>query len=141
MRAERLRKLVCAIFVFATALAARGPELPPLPELKLAATWLAAGQFEAAEKLYTAIIHEDPNSAEAHYGLGRVQAAQDDTKAAVVSLETACRLFAQYGAAHYALALAYRKLGEAKKADEHFALYKANVTTVPPAVDPLRAAA
>ena len=249
MRAERLRKLVCAILVFATALVARGPELPPLPELKLGATfdivqrqvneayvrarahptdaaangklgmvldayeqydsaalcyrrahaldpksfdwmydlgwvefkqgqydeaaetlaaalalrpddflsglpsgqrlaarlkladtWLAAGQFEAAGKLYTAIIQEDPNSAEAHYGLGRVQAAQGDTRAAVVSLETACRLFAQYGAAHYALALAYRKLGEAKKADEHFALYKANVTTVPPAVDPLRAA-
>jgi len=249
MRAEKLRNSVLAVFVFAAPLAARGPELPPLPELKLGATfeivrrqvneayvrarahptdaaangklgmvldayeqydsaalcyrrahaldaksfewmydlgwvefkqgkydeaaktlaaalalppddllselpsgqrlaarlklaesWLAAGQFAAAGKLYTEIIQEDPNSAEAHYGLGRVQAAQGDTKTAVAALETACRLFPQYGAAHYALALGYRKLGEATKAEEHFTQYKANATTVPPAVDSLRAA-
>src|SRR2546427_7972307 len=122
----------------AAALARRPDYLPA--RLKLADSRLAAGQFEAARKLYAEVVHEDPSSAEAYYGLGRVQAAQRDTRAAVVSLETACRLFAQYGAAHYALALGYRKLGEAKKAHEHFTLYKANVTTVPPAVDPLRAA-
>ena len=117
------------------------PSRQRLPaRLKLADSRLAAGQFEAARKLYAEVVHEDPSSAEAYYGLGRVQAAQGDTKAAAVSLETACRLFPQYGAAHYALALAYRKLGKAKKAEEHFTQYKANVTTVPFAVDPLRAA-
>src|SRR5207237_7852824 len=60
--------------------------------LKLADTWLAAGQFEAAEKLYTAIIHEDPNRPEGHYGLGRVEAAQHDTKDAGVTLDTSRRL-------------------------------------------------
>src|SRR5256884_2768540 len=39
MRAEKLRNSVLAVFVFAAPLAARGSELPPLPELKLGATF------------------------------------------------------------------------------------------------------
>lgn len=109
-------------------------------KLKLADSLFSARQPEAAGKLYQEIVQQDASSAEAWYGLGRVQAMQGDSKAAAQSLAKACDLVPRYGAAQFALATAYRKLGEADKASEHFKLYHANMTTVPPAVDPVRAA-
>lgn len=123
---------------FEDALRLRPDYLPA--RLKLAESLLAEGQFEKAAEIYQEVVRQDANSAEAYYGLGRVKAGEGDSRAAAAQLEKACVLFPQYGTAQYALALAYRKLGEAGKADEHFTLYKANVTTMPPAVDPLRAA-
>lgn len=118
---------------------ALGPDCLPA-KLKLADSWLAVGRFDAAERLYREVLRQDPASAEALYGLGRAEAAEGDLQAAVASLEKACDRFAPYGMAHYALALVYRKLGETNHAEEHFTFYKAHRTTVPPAVDPLRAA-
>ncbi|MDE3179982.1 MAG: tetratricopeptide repeat protein, partial [Acidobacteriota bacterium] len=89
--------------------------------------------------LFLEILQKNPENVEAHYGLGRVEAAEGNAMAAARELERACELFPEYGGAQYALALAYRKLGQPEKAAPHFAAYKANVTTVPPAVDPLRA--
>jgi tetratricopeptide (TPR) repeat protein len=109
-------------------------------ELELAESLFSAHQIDAAGKLYQEILQQNPTSAEAWYGLGRVQATQDDTHSAAVSLAKACELVPQYGAAQFALATAYRKLGQADRAREHFKLYQANMTNVPPAVDPVRAA-
>ena len=131
-------KYLKAIDAFQQALKLRPSYLPA--RLKLADSIFAAGQVEAAGKIYQEVTTEDSNSAEAFYGLGRVQAAQGNTSAAAISLEKACDLVPQYGAAQFALAGAYRKLGEPQKAAEHFKLYQANMTTVPPAVDPVRAA-
>lgn len=120
------------------ALRLRPDYLPAM--LNLAESLLSTGQLGPAGKVYEEALREDSKSAEAYYGLGRTQAAQGDAKAAVASFERACELFPRYGKAHYALALAYRRLGVPEKAEEHFRLYKANVTTIPPPVDPLRAA-
>lgn len=109
-------------------------------KMKLADSLFSARQAEAAGTLYQEIVQQDSRNAEAWYGLGRAQAAQGDSKAAAQSLAKACDLVPRYGAAQFALATAYRKLGEADKASEHFKLYQANMTTVPPAVDPVRAA-
>jgi tetratricopeptide (TPR) repeat protein len=109
-------------------------------QMKLADSLFSARQAEAAGKLYQEVAQQDSSSAEAWYGLGRVQAMQGDSKAAAASLERACELVPRYGAAQFALATAYRKLGEREKATEHFNLYQANMTNVPPAVDPVRAA-
>lgn len=109
-------------------------------KLKLAESLVSAHQLDAAAKLYQEILQQDSRSAGAWYGLGRVQATQGDTQAAAVSLTKACELVPRYGAAQFALATALRKLGQASKAREHFKLYQANMTIVPPAVDPVRAA-
>jgi tetratricopeptide (TPR) repeat protein len=109
-------------------------------KLKLAESLFSAHQLEAAGKVYQEIARQDAQNAEAWYGLGRVQAAQRDSKSAAVSLGKACSLAPTYGAAQFALATAYRKLGEPQKATEHFKLYRANMTNVPPPVDPVRAA-
>ena len=109
-------------------------------KLKLADALFASSQLDAAARLYQEVLNQKTDSAEALYGLGRVQAAKGDTKAAAGSLQKACDLVPRYGAAQFALATAYRKLREPQKATEHFKLYRANMTTVPPSVDPVRAA-
>lgn len=112
------------------------PEYLPA-QLKLTESLLAVGDLDESGKIYQAILKSDPNSAVALYGMGRVEAARGKTSAATESYRKACELFPSYGAAHYALALAYRKLGEPEKAEPHFRAYEANATVTPPLEDPL----
>ncbi len=107
-------------------------------QLKLAETLLVAGNWEEGSVIYEAIIEDHPDSATAVYGLGRVNAARGDDKAAAESFQKACEFFPAYGASHYALALLYRKFGDTPKAQEHLILSEQNKTTVPPVDDPLR---
>lgn len=113
--------------------------------LELAASLLAAGDSDETGRLYEAILKSVSKSsdasaaaAEALYGMGRVEAARGHTSAALESYRKACELFPSYGAAQYALALAYRKLGDPEKAEPHFRAYEANRTVTPPLEDPLR---
>ncbi len=116
--------------------------------LKLAESLLAAGNLQESGNIYEGILKSVPQSgggdiaakAEALYGMGRVEAARGQTAAATESYRKACDVFPAYGAAQYALALAYRKLGEPEKAGPHFRAYEANTTVTPPLEDPLLAA-
>jgi tetratricopeptide (TPR) repeat protein len=122
--------------------------------LKLAESLLASGKLDESGKIYEAILKGDAKSldsrlrgndndgdiaatAEALYGMGRIEAARGDISAAAESYRKACELFPAYGAAQYALALAYRKLGEPDMAQPHFSVYEANMTVAPPLEDPL----
>jgi len=114
--------------------------------LELAASLLAAGDLDESGRIYGAILKGVPQSgdgdnaatAEALYGMGRVAAVRGQTSAAAESYRRACELFPSYGAAQYALALAYRKLGDPEEAEPHFRAYEANRTVTPPLEDPLR---
>jgi tetratricopeptide (TPR) repeat protein len=116
--------------------------------LKLAESLLATGNLQESGDIYKEILKRIPQSddgdiaakAEALYGMGRVEAALGQTAAAAESYRKACGLFPAYGAAQYALALAYRKLGEPERAEPHFRAYEANTTVTPPLEDPLLAA-
>ncbi len=107
--------------------------------LKLGESLLATGQLEESSKTFTAILKDAPDSPEAWYGQGRVEAARNKSTAAIDALNRACDLFPAYGVAQYALALAYRKIGQQGNAEPHFRLYHANTTTTPPINDPLLA--
>jgi len=106
--------------------------------LKLAENLLAAGDWEEASRIYEIIVKEHGDAAEAYYGIGRIRAAHGDWIAAVESYRRACELFPAYGAAHYGLALAYRKLGDGPRSEEHVKLHAASQNLVPPVQDPLR---
>jgi tetratricopeptide (TPR) repeat protein len=106
--------------------------------LKLAENLLAAGDWEEAGRIYETIVKQYPDAAEAYYGIGRIRAANGDLIAAVESYRRACELFPAYGAAHYGLALAYRKLRDGPRSEEHLKLHAASKTLVPPVPDPLR---
>jgi tetratricopeptide (TPR) repeat protein len=105
--------------------------------LKVAECLRSSAQWEESETLYKAILKDHVDSAEAYYGLGKVQAAQHEVRAAIDSYRAACKLFPEFGAAYYALALAYRTIEEEEKAREEFENYEKNKDTAPPARDPL----
>ena len=116
--------------------------------LKLAESLLASGNLDESAKIFQAILKSDPESgdgnsaatAEALYGMGRIEAARGNISAAAESYRKACELFPSYGAAQYALALSYRKLGKPEMAQPHFIVYEANMTATPPLQDPLMGA-
>jgi tetratricopeptide (TPR) repeat protein len=127
-----------AAATFRAALQMKPDYLPA--RLNLGKSLLAMGHIAESRKVFEAIVENYPGNPEAYYGLGRAEAEQGDPQAAAAALRKACQLFPRYGGAHYALALADRKLGHPRKAQKQFVAYQANITTRPPAVDPMRAA-
>ncbi len=105
--------------------------------LKLAESLFSSGKLMESERIYETVTKEHPDSAVAHYGLGRAKAARRELETAVEHLRKASDLFPSFGAAHYALGLAYRDLGDTGKAGKQFALYEKNKLAWPPADDPL----
>ncbi len=109
----------------------------PPARLRLAGLLFDSGDLDQSGRIFGELVRQDPRSAEAHLGLGRVLAARNDPGAAVEHLRQAVALAPDYGAAHYALALALRTLGEKDAADRHFALHQLHRQTRPPMDDPL----
>jgi tetratricopeptide (TPR) repeat protein len=108
-------------------------------KLRLANCLSASADWDASGGLYAEIVEQQPNNADAFYGLGRVRAARRDLAGAAEAYRKAIELFPDYGAAHYALALGYRALAKPDKAEEELRLYEKNKTGAPPAGDPLMA--
>ncbi|HSD26229.1 MAG TPA: tetratricopeptide repeat protein [Vicinamibacteria bacterium] len=108
--------------------------------LLLAKSLLDAGKVEESRGLYEALVREHPEAAEAHYGLGRIDARRDEHSSAAEHLRRACDLFPTFGAAHFALARAYRDLGEKEKAQEELVLYQKDKLGWPAVPDPFLAA-
>lgn len=108
--------------------------------LMLAKALLEAGRAEESRALYRKIVEEHPDTAEAHYGLGRIAAATGETSEAIEHLRRACELFSGFGAAHFALARAYREADDEAKAREQLALYQENKLGWPTVPDPWLAA-
>ena len=107
--------------------------------LHLANCLFASAEWEASQELYNQVLKQDADNPEAHYGLGRIQSNRRDYKAAVESLGKALASFPNYGAAHYALALAHEGLGETEKTEEQLHLFEQHKADAPPAYDPLMA--
>src|SRR6266704_3153127 len=74
------------------------------------------GNVEGWLGKYRQAIDQDSRLATAHYGLGRVRAARGDWAGAIESHRRACEIAGNYAAAHYALALAYRRAGSGAQA-------------------------
>lgn len=108
-------------------------------QVKLAESLLAAGELVASRALYETLLAKHHDLSQLHYGLGRLSAAQRDWAAAIQQFQKAIALFPNYGAAHYALAQAWRAAGEQAKANEQLALAQQFKTVRPPLADPLLA--
>ena len=132
----RERKMGDALLILTSSLQLEPEYLPA--RLKLGEALLGAGKTEDAGKVYERIIQDYSDAPEAYYGLGRVKTALGDQAAAAELYRKACELFPTYGAAHYGLAIAYRKLGRIQEAEEQANLHQRNNYIVPPLEDPLR---
>lgn len=91
-------------------------------KVRLADLLLKTASFDEAEKLYRQVIDQDEQSALAWYGLGRVRSSRGQTSVAAEAFRRAVEIYPEYGAAHYALALACRKLQKPEEARKHFEL-------------------
>jgi len=111
--------------------------LPAL--LKLGEWLLVSGSSKEAQALLDGVVRRFPDSAQALYVLGRARTANDDEEGAIEAFRRACELFPYFGPAHYALGLAYRRLGQADRAQEEFARFRANRYDIPGAGDRLQA--
>ena len=118
--------------------------------LKLAESLFDTGKLDASTQTYEALLKATdsqaaatapaaPAAPAAHYGLGRIASARGDAAAAATHFEEACRLFPEYGAAHYALALAYRRLGRIDDAQREIALQQRYTNAWPGVEDPIAA--
>jgi len=108
-------------------------------QLKLGEWLLVSGSSKEAQALLEGVVRRFPDSAQALYVLGRARTANDDEAGAIEAFRRACDLFPYFGPAHYALGLAYRRLGQADRAQEEFARFRANRYDIPGAGDRLQA--
>jgi tetratricopeptide (TPR) repeat protein len=92
--------------------------------MKLAEALLDAGDLARSGEQYRALAQIPATEPAAQYGLGRIASAQQKWADAVPHLRRACELFPEYGAAHYALGLALRNLGQLDDAQRELALHR-----------------
>lgn len=106
----------------------------------LAEALLDAGDLARSGELYRALAKEPAAEPVAHYGLGRLASLEKKWDDAIQHLRRACELFPPYGAAHYALALAYRNAGRVDDAQRELALHRQYGPQWPAIDDPVLSA-
>jgi tetratricopeptide (TPR) repeat protein len=103
----------------------------------LADALLQTGQLETARAEYLALLGDYPELAIAHFGQGRVAAMLGNAAEALERYRKSVELAPQFGAAHYALALAYRDAGLEDRAVAHLEAYRRLGARRPVPSDPL----
>jgi tetratricopeptide (TPR) repeat protein len=86
--------------------------------VRLADALFSAGDLTESRTLFTALAAEPAAEPLGLYGLGRILAAEGKHEEAVPTIERALRLFPEWGAAHYSLALSLRALGRRAEAEQ-----------------------
>jgi tetratricopeptide (TPR) repeat protein len=104
--------------------------------VRRAETLTLAGRDDEAEQIFRELLTRNEKHPRVNYGLGRVLAARGETEAAIGRLQDSVEVFPSYGAAHYALALAFRKQGERQAAERELLLSEQNRLYEPPLDDP-----
>lgn len=135
--AARAKQYGDAVRWLEAALALRPDYLPA--RIKLAEALLETAQHEKSARLFEALAREPEAAAPAAYGLGRLAAEDGRTEDAVAHYRRACSLFPEFGAAHYALAMAYRDLDRRDEARTELALHQKYGTSWPGVDDPVLA--
>ncbi len=107
--------------------------------LRLAEARLETGDLERSEPLFMELALDSRTHAPAEYGLGRVAVGRGDYSGAVVHFERAIAAFPDFGAAHYALTLAYRRLGRTSDAANALERQQRCIACWPAVQDPVAA--
>lgn len=89
--------------------------------VRLAEVQVNRGLLEEARSLLERALQVDPTTAAAQAALGELSLVEGNYKEAVERLESVLAAVPEANRFHYPLATAYRALGEADKAREHFA--------------------
>ncbi|HXG57342.1 MAG TPA: tetratricopeptide repeat protein [Vicinamibacterales bacterium] len=134
---QRLALPAAAAEKLQVAVATKPDYLPA--RLKLAEAVLDAGDLDRSAQLFAPLT--DPSCAPAvQFGLGRIAAARGRQADAIEHFQRAIALYPQFGAAHYALALAYRATGRRDDAQAALQRHKEYGAQWPALEDPVLAA-
>ena len=106
--------------------------------LQLATTLIDLNRVEESVAHLQEIVQRQPDNPLAHYELGRAYARADKRDKALKSYSQACELAPAFGAAQYALALAYRDRGDQVRYERHAALFEKHKDHRPTSDDPLQ---
>lgn len=123
-----------AAALFRRALAIDARYLPA--RTRLAEALFRAGNYHEGRVEYARLAEDHPDLAVAQFGLGQIAAATGDDAEAVRRYLRAVALVPEFGAAQYALALAYRALGDRMLAERHLAAYRTWRHHAPAPADP-----
>ena len=107
--------------------------------LRVAEARLETGDFTGSEALFGELTREPLTAVPAEYGLGRIAAARGEYAKAIAHLERAVAGFPDFGAAQYALALAYRRLGRTSDAARALERHQKCLACWPAVEDPVAA--
>ncbi len=105
--------------------------IPVAPEVAAARVLFEERRYEKALESYEKLLKQNPENAEFLYFAGRSQLELKQFKPAIVNLTEAARLNDKLPNIFVHLSLAYKEIGDKKKADEY--LKKAAAMPVPPA--------
>ncbi len=95
-----------------------------LPALLLEAEALAElGRSAKARHFFQRVLDLKPDTAAALVGLGKIESVEGRYSAAADRFEEALKLQPEATAIHYPLSMAYRRLGQEAKAEEHLKLH------------------
>ncbi len=104
--------------------------------IRLAETLADAGQNDESREAYETLLESDPNLPQALFGLSQLVPDESSDKR-IELLVAAVNRRGPYGAAHYALAEAYRQRGDLEKTDRQLAFFETFRTRVPEVTDTL----
>jgi len=108
-----------AIRVYRSALSLQPDLIPAL--VNLGNIYLELDRLEDARTSFASALEKQSNNPAAHYGLGQLALSKRSYAEAVEHFEKALALAPEANRIHYALAMAYRGLGNTEKAKIHLA--------------------
>lgn len=135
---QRLARHDDAVTQLTEAVAIDGAYLPA--RARLAESLLETGDIARSRPLFDALLREAAAEPAACVGLGRIAAMEGRPAESIKYFERAVALFPELGAAHYALARAYRAAGRADEAQRALALHAKYGPGWPRIDDPVLAA-
>ena len=107
--------------------------VPVAPEVAAARVLFEERRYDKALESYEKLLKQNPENAEFYYFAGRSQLELKQFKPAIVSLNEAARLNDKLPNIFVHLSLAYKEIGDKKKADEYLKKAAAMPTTPAPA--------
>ena len=134
---QRLARFDAAAGALRRALAIQSDYLPA--RLRLAEVLLDAGDLQQSEQLFAPLTKIAATEPAAETGLGRISASRGQYDDAIRHFERAVALFPELGAAHYALARAYRAAGRTADAERAAAAHARYGASWPRLDDPVLA--
>lgn len=92
--------------------------------IKLGEYLLEAGDYKESREVFRRVVSDMPERVEGHLGLGKLSNLEDEPEEAVEQLQAALKIESRIGEIHFALAEAYRKLGDTDSAAKELALFE-----------------